>query len=161
MPNAAQDALQKVPSEIPIHVGGVAFSAQAWQVGAIVILLFLLVFTMASMRHHFLEWTIKGAGFGVVLGFVLALVLEGFLLLGGRTALTEVFAWKNAPKPVAQVLDNSRERFRQVLGESTEIPQIKASGPRSTIDTALDQYRELSPVEAEEFVNKICAPKPR
>jgi hypothetical protein len=165
LPQSAQDASQQVvpaiTSEVPINVANVSFSAQAWQVGAIVFLLFLLIITMASMRHHMLHWATKGAGFGIALGFVLALVLEGFLLLGGRTALTAVFAWKNAPEPVAQVLDSSRQKFMQVLGEQTQVPEINAAPPRSTIDDALDSYRQLNPTQAQEFIEKICAPKPR
>ena len=84
---------------------------------------FLLLIMMASVRRHFLEWTVKGAGFGIVLGFLLALVVEGLFLVGGRTVLTETLGWKDAPKPVQKVLDASREKFVEVLGAQTQTPE--------------------------------------
>lgn len=104
------------------NVGEFTVEPQIWQVAAIVFLLFLLVVTLASMRRHFLEWSVKGAGFGVILGFILALVLEGFLLVGGKTLLIEVLGWKNPPKPVENALELGREKFIQVLGVSDTDP---------------------------------------
>lgn len=154
---AAQDAL----SNVNFSVGGLTFAPQAWQVIAIVFLLFLLAITMASVRRHLLEWAVKGAGFGVVLGFILALIIEGFLILGGRTALTEILGWKNAPEPIQQALDQSRSKLVNVLGESTEVPKIEASEEKASVEGLLSTYRELTPDEANEFIDRICLPRER
>src|ERR1700690_1631517 len=76
-----------------------------WQAAAVVILIFALILTMATYRKHYVNWSLKGGVFGIFFGFLLALILEGFLLIGGKTALTEVLGWKNPPAPLAQALD--------------------------------------------------------
>src|SRR3972149_8249854 len=98
------------------------FLASQWKAVAIVGLLFLLVLTLAQVRRHFIDWSIKGALFGIFIGFLLALFLEGFLIIGGKTALTEFLGWKNPPKPVADLVDMSREKIVDVMGVTDEIP---------------------------------------
>lgn len=112
-----QAKLSELGNKLTFQVGNIRF--ETWQVLAIVVLLFLLVFMMASVRRHFLEYSIRGAGFGVILGFVLAIVVEGILLVGGRTVLIQTFGWKNPPKPIEKALEAGRERFSAVLGVST------------------------------------------
>lgn len=137
------------------EAGGVQFAA--WQIVAIVVLLFFLVLTMASVRRHFLEWSVKGAGFGVVLGFILALIIEGFLLIGGRTALTEVLGWKNAPKPIQVAIDQSRERFISVLGVTDEVPSSSAA-ERSNVDQMIQSYQQLDDDDSKAVQDYICTP---
>ena len=67
-----------------------------------------------------MNWSFKGSIFGLFLGFLLALILEGFLLLGGKTALTSLLGWKNPPKAVSGVLENGREKLINVLGINSE-----------------------------------------
>jgi len=38
-------------------------------------------------------------------GFLLALILEGFLLIGGKTILTSVLGLENPPAPISIALD--------------------------------------------------------
>lgn len=89
-----------------------------WQAIAIVFLLFVLVLTLAQFRRHMLDWSAKGAIFGVFFGFIFAVILEGFMLISGRSVLTELLGWRNAPKPVQNVLEVGRERLIKVLGTS-------------------------------------------
>ena len=70
---------------------------------------------MADFRKHYVNWSLKGGIIGIFFGFVLALILEGFLLVSGRTVLTSVLGWKNAPAPFAQVLDAGRIQFRKII----------------------------------------------
>ncbi len=102
-----------------INIGAVRFQPELWQAGAIIFLLFLLVLTMAQMRRHFLNWSFKGAWFGIFIGFVLALVLEGFLLLSGRTFLTTILGWKTAPTPLQDALTAGNDKLKEVIGAST------------------------------------------
>lgn len=83
--------------------------------GAIVVLLFLLVLSLAQVRRHFVRWGAKGGLIGLFFGFLLALILEGFLLIGGKTALTEILGWKNPPKPVSVALDKGREALKPLI----------------------------------------------
>ncbi|KKQ75148.1 MAG: hypothetical protein US96_C0016G0002 [Candidatus Woesebacteria bacterium GW2011_GWB1_38_5b] len=149
-----QDLQSKLTST-HFEAGGINFAA--WQILAIVFLIFLLILTMASVRRHFLEWTVKGAGFGIVLGFVLALIIEGFLLIGGRTALTEVLGWKNAPKPIQVAIDKGRARLVDVLGATDEIPSSNAA-ENSSVDQVVQGYQSLSPDDAKSVKKFVCTP---
>ncbi len=105
-----------------INIGTVRFQPELWQAGAIVFLLFLLVLTVAQMRRHYLNWSVRGATFGIFIGFMLALVLEGFLLLSGRTFLTTILGWKTAPMPIQDALSAGNDKLKQVIGVSTSTP---------------------------------------
>lgn len=104
-------------------IGELTFAPNVLTAAAVVFLLFLLVVTMAQVRRHFLDWSVKGAFFGIFLGFVLALIMEGFFILSGRTALTQVLGWKNAPKPIQTALDQGRSKLVEVLGVSPCTPE--------------------------------------
>lgn len=84
----------------------------------IIALLFLLVVSLAQFRQHFVKWSLKGGLVGLFFGFIFALILEGFLLVGGHTIVTSLLGWKNAPKPISTVLDIGREKLINVLGIS-------------------------------------------
>ena len=101
----------------------ISINQSSWKAVAIVGLLFLLVLTLAQVRRHYIDWSIKGALFGIFFGFLLALFLEGFLIIGGRTAVTELLGWENAPKPVQTAIDAGRMKLVDVLGIQDEIPQ--------------------------------------
>ncbi len=88
---------------------------------ATIVLIFLLILTLAQIRRHYVNWSFKGAALGIFFGFILALILEGFLLIHGRTAITQIFGWKNAPKPINIVLDMGKEKLIQVLGVCTPL----------------------------------------
>ena len=82
-----------------LNVGNFSISPAYWEVVAIVFLLFLLVITLAHVRHVYVHWSFKTNWSMLFMGFLLALILEGFLIVGGKTILIELFGWKNAPKP--------------------------------------------------------------
>lgn len=127
------------------------------QAGAIVFLLFLLVLTLAQVRRHYVNWSFKGAIFGVFFGFLLALILEGFLIVGGKTALTEVMGWKNAPKLLQTALDAGRAKLVDVLGITDEIPRSFAQGSPTSED-AVRILQSLPPSEMQKVKSLICEP---
>lgn len=133
------------------------FSTNYLQAGAIVVLIFLLVLTLAQVRSHFVHWSLKGGLVGLFFGFILALIVEGFLLIAGRTAVTEILGWKNAPKPIKTALDLGHEKLVNVLGTSDQIPTSKASG-ESTVDDALTVLQSLNPNEIKKIKAIICTP---
>ena len=100
-----------------VPIGKTVISPSYFYAAAIVFLLFLLVLTLAQVRRHFLNWSLKGGIFGIALGFFLALILEGFLIIGGKTVVTEILGWKNAPKPIAEILDDSRTKLQGEICE--------------------------------------------
>ncbi len=142
-----------------LNLGKFSFSPSYVQVGLILLLLFILVLTLAQLRRHFVDWSVKGALFGLFFGFLLALILEGFLIVGGRTAITQVLGWKNPPKLVANLLEAGRGKLIKVLGEQVEIriPETVAK-INPTFDDAVTFFQSLNPSEAQRLKNFICKP---
>jgi len=136
------------------NLGSLTFSPTYVIAGAIVFLLFLLVLTLAQVRRHLLNWSIKGGIFGISLGFLLALIFEGFLLIGGRTIITEFLGWKNAPKPIVNILDAGRAKLVKVLGVTDEIPVSSAKNYSS--DEVLDAFQSLSPKDQGRLRGMVC-----
>jgi hypothetical protein len=101
-------------------IGNFTISPNYIQAILILLLIFMLVFTMARMHHMFIRWSFKGAIVGVLIGFLLALIVEGFFIVGGSTILTATLGWKNAPKPIAKVLDDSRSKLQGAVCESKQ-----------------------------------------
>lgn len=142
-------------SGFSFNVGSLTISPAYWQAGAVIFLVFLLFLMFAQMRRHFLDWSVKGALFGIFFGFILALILEGFLIIGGRTALTEIIGWKNAPKPFSTALDLGREKLVNVLGVTDEISSTNAKEQKSA-DGVIQSFQTLSPSEAKQVKALIC-----
>ena len=117
----------------------------------------MLLVLLAQFRRHLLGWSMKGAVFGVFIGFLLALVFEGFLIIGGKTALTEVLGWKNPPKPVANLLDIGREKLVNVLGVTSQIPNTFANTEVNS-EEAIKILQTLDPTEIKKVKSLICAP---
>ena len=139
-----------------LNVGSLSLSPTYVTAGVIIFLLFLLILTLAQVRRHFLNWSIKGGIFGIVLGFLLAVIFEGFLLIGGRTVVTEVLGWKNAPKPIVNVLDSGRAKLVKVLGVTDEIPESAAKNYSS--EEVIDAFQSLPAKEATKVRGIVCEP---
>ena len=140
-----------------LNLGKFSVPIPYWQAGAIIFLIFLLILTMANFRKHYVDWSLKGGVIGIFFGFLLALILEGFLLIGGKTALTEVLGWKNPPAPLAQVLDAGRSKLIQVLGVQTQIP-VSFAKENVTIQSAIETLQNLAPNDLKQVKNILCAP---
>ena len=150
---------QLLSKSFDLTLGKFSFSSSYIKVGAILILLFILVLSLAQLRRHFVDWSVKGAVFGLFFGFLLALVLEGFLIVGGKTAITQVLGWKNPPRPLASVLDLGRSKLIQVLGEKVEIQIPEAIAKLNpTFKDGITFFQSLNPTEAQKFKNFICKP---
>ena len=141
------------------NLGKFSFSPSYIQAGVIVVLLFILVLMMAQLRRHFVDWSIKGALFGLFFGFLLALVLEGFLIIGGKTAITQVLGWKDAPKPIANLLEAGRSELIKVLGQQVEVKIPDAVAKLNpTFNDAVVFFQSLNPSEAQKLKNFVCKP---
>lgn len=104
-----------------------------------------------------MNWSVKGGLFGIFLGFLVALIIEGFLIIGGKTAFTEIIGWQNAPKPIRVALEAGRARLVSVLGVSEEIPVLSAETPSSK-DKILQEIQSLPPDEVKSVRQMICTP---
>lgn len=127
------------------------------QAGIVVVLIFLLVLSSAQLRRHYVHGSLKGVVVGLFFGFLLTLFLEGFLLIAGRTALTEILGWKNAPKPIMTALDLGHEKLVNVLGVTSEIPSSFAKND-PTIDSAISTLQSLNPDEIKKVKAILCEP---
>lgn len=154
-----QGTLQKVSiPTLNFNLGELQFSPSYIQAGAIVFLLFLLVLTLARLRYMFVNWSLGKSGVSMLFwGFLLALILEGFLILGGRTLFTEIVGWKNAPKPILNVLDAGRDKLVDVLGVTDQIP-ISTAHEDPTLHSVISDFQSLSSDEAEKVRSTICRP---
>ncbi|MEJ2348111.1 MAG: hypothetical protein P8Y17_02865 [Patescibacteria group bacterium] len=140
-----------------LNLGNLNFSPSYLQALVIVFLIFLLVLTLARVRRMYVNWNFSSAGSMLFFGFLLALILEGFLIIGGRTMLTEILGWENAPKPIRNALVISREKLAKVLGVTSEVPESFAEEDPDLYDF-ITQFQRLSPDQAEEFRSMICKP---
>ena len=137
-----------------VPIGKTVISPSYFYAAAIVFLLFLLVLTLAQVRRHFLNWSLKGGIFGIALGFFLALILEGFLIIGGKTVVTEILGWKNAPKPILTALEAGRNKLVNVLGVTDEIEVSEAGDSAQT--KVIKLYQSLSPDQQDLLRYQIC-----
>jgi len=149
--------VQSLSQSFNFNVGKLSLSTSYLQAGAIVVLLFLLVLSLASFRRHLIGWSMKGALFGLFFGFLLALIFEGFLIIGGKTAITELIGWENAPKPISNILDSGRSKLVQVLGITQEIPASVAKED-GTVENAIEVFQSLDPQESAKVRKMICEP---
>jgi len=81
--------------------------------------------------------------------------LEGFLIIGGKTALTSILGWKNAPQPLTAALDLGREKLIQVLGIKDEIPTSVAKTALTAKDV-VNFFQSLNPAEVARVKKIIC-----
>lgn len=148
---------QTLFTNIGNYFSNLSISTGYLQAGAVLILVFLLVLSFAQFRRHYVHGSLKGVVVGLFFGFLLTLFLEGFLLIAGRTALTEMLGWKNAPKPVMTALDLGHEKLINVLGVTNEIPSSFANS-NPTIENALSTLQSLNPNEIKKVKAIICEP---
>jgi hypothetical protein len=140
-----------------INIGKISFPVSYIQAAVIVFLIFILVLVLAQFRRHFFDWSVKGALFGIFFGFLLALILEGFLIIGGRTVLTGILGWKNAPAPISLALDAGRNKLIQVLGIKDQVPSSFAK-ENATVTGAIDLLQSLNPADIKKVKTIFCQP---
>lgn len=155
----AQNALKFIGKTFSFNLGKWQIEPTYWQAAVIVVLIFLLVITLAHLRHTYVHWSVQKPSLAFMFyGFIFALILEGFLLLSGRTLFTEVIGWKSAPKPIGTALDAGRAKLSEVLGtQGVQIPDSLAD-EKQKAETVLSGYQSLSQEDAEKVKELICKP---
>src|SRR4030042_2716979 len=139
-------------------IGNLNIDATYWEAGVIILLLFLLVFTLARMRFLYVHWSMGKHAFAMLFwGVVLTVIVEGFLMLTGRTIFTEILGLKKVPKPFSTFLNIGRERLVNVLGEESEIPSSFAES-RFNSDQMYSLYTKMDMSESQKLQNIICLP---
>jgi hypothetical protein len=143
-------SIQFLFKSFELNLGKFSIPIPYWEAAILVILIFFLIVSVAQIRKEKVDWSFKGGIIGILIGFLLALTLEGFLITVGRTALTEFLGWKNPPKPIVQVLDSGRSKLIQVLGVQSQTP--------STFQDTLQNVQGLNPADLKKVKNIICSP---
>jgi len=136
-----------------LPIGSINLKPAYWQAMAVLFLVFLLIFTFARLRHLYVKWSFKGFLPAVLMGFILAIILEGFLIMSGKTIFVQIIGLENMPKPISTFLDESRQELVEVLGEdqSCEIESLD-----STINATLDAYSQLPDDQKTTIQKVIC-----
>lgn len=152
---AMEVANRTLPS---FSIRGIEIVPTYWEAATIILLIFLLIFTLARMRYIYVHWHLSKTSLAMMFwGFVLTVILEGFLWLSGRTVLTTMLGWKNPPKPIAATLETGRDHLREVLGETAEIDSAKAKEP-VTYQSVVFDYKELSDEDKSTVQKFVCTP---
>jgi hypothetical protein len=138
------------------NVGGIELEFTLWMVFVLILLAFMLLFTIARVRYLYVHWNLSKTSISFLFyGFLFALILEGFMIISGRTLFTEILGWENAPKPISALLDTSRNKLVDVLGVTEEIPASYAS-EAPTYKSVVGDYENLSIEDKETVKNFIC-----
>lgn len=140
------------------NIKGIYIEPTYWQAAAIIILIFLLILTLARLRYIYVEWHFSRHNLSFLFyGFLLALIMEGFFLISGRTLFTTLLGWKSAPKPIGTALDIGRRKLSDVLGSQTKIPNSSAS-QKPSYQSVISSFEELSEEEKADTRLYICEP---
>lgn len=140
------------------NVKGIYIEPTYWMAIVIVILIFMMLMTIARVRYLYVHWNLSRTSLAFLFyGFLFALILEGFLIIGGRTLFTEIIGWKNAPKPIGTFLETGREKLVDVLGITEEVPSSYAQEAPS-YQSVIGDFEYLSFEDKESVKSFICEP---
>ena len=149
--------LLKIPTgSFNLNLGNLSIPIPYWQAFMIVALVFVLIISLAMFRRHQVDWSFKGVLFGIFFGFLLALFLEGFLIIGGKTALTSVLGWKDAPPVITQALDSGRNQLIKVLGVDTATIPSSFAKNSVGVEGAVEVLQSLNPVDTKTVRAIFC-----
>ncbi len=153
--NAPKNIAEIISKTFSFNVGRVALEPTYWQAAAIVFLLFLLVLSFARLRHMYVGWSLKSFLPNLALGFALALIVEGFLIVSGRTLLTSLVGWENAPKPISVALDEGRSKLVESLGVN-ENSSVLSDRDELSVQTIINDIQSLNETDRKILLNVMC-----
>lgn len=139
-------------------VGNLNIDATYWEAITIIILIFLLIFTLARLRFLYVHWSMGKNAFAMLFwGVVLTIILEGFMMLSGRTLFTEILGMRNVPKPFSTLLAIGRQKFTDVLGQESTVPYSSADYSLNS-DQMYTLYSKMDQSESQRFREILCQP---
>lgn len=122
----------------------------------IIIGVFLFTLVLGLARHHMLVWSIKGAGFGIVMGAILMLILEGILLVGGKTAVGEIVKNNSTPDNVRVFLQKNMSELASQIG--AEPGTLGAASEKIDPEVVISEFKNLESLEQKAVQEAICKP---
>lgn len=155
----ANSAINFATKPLPMFtLWGMEIYPTYWQAITIVFLIFLLLLVIARMRYLYVHWNLGKSSWAMLFwGVALTIIVEAFLWIGGKTLLTTILGWNNAPKPIAATLDTGRERLVEVLGDEVEVKNVTAESP-PTYQSVVFDYKELPDSDKKTVQKFVCEP---
>jgi hypothetical protein len=138
-----------------LNIGRFSLPVPYFEAFLVVLLVFVLILSFAQFRRHTVNWSFKGIVFGTFFGFMLALIIEGFLIIKGGTILTSILGWTNAPAPISIALDAGRAKLTQVLGVSVKSPSSIVN-ENSNVSSAIQFLQNLNPNDIKNVKAILC-----
>ena len=127
---------------------GISIEPRYWMAGAVVILVFLLLLSLARLRYEYVHWSVSKPSLAMIFwGFIIAILFEGLLLVFGKTMFTEILGWNNAPKPISTIIDIGRNKFVNVMGASDE---------KASYKSVVNDYESLGEKESKMVKDYVC-----
>lgn len=130
-----------------LNIGKFSMPVPYFEAFLVVLLIFVLILSFAQFRRHTVNWSLKGIVFGTFFGFMLALIIEGFLIVQGGTIITGILGWKNAPAPISIALDAGRAKLTQVLGANVQT---------TNVNNAIQILQNLNPNDVKNVKAILC-----
>lgn len=146
--------IDKLLIQLGIATSGVPSGVQ--QGILIIIGIFFFTLLLGATRHHMLHWSLKGAGFGLVLGIIVTLVLEGVLLVGGKTAIAQAIKNNNTPPDVRIFLQKNLSELAQLIESSPTT--LGASSDGALSGQIAEAYKDLNSKEQKQVRDAVCTP---
>jgi len=98
------------------HLPSIKVGPNIFQALAIVALVIGLILIAAFLKRTFQKHEAHyGIWSGLVAGFIIALVLEGFLLMNDKSLFTSILGAKNLPQPIQNALDQAHKGLLDIL----------------------------------------------
>lgn len=117
---------------------------------------FVFLLLLGWARHHMLEWSIKGARFGVIFGILLTLIIEGFLLFGGRNLIVGAIQNEKTPEGVRVFLSQA---FGEIAVALRSDPKTLGASGKTSAVSVVGSFGELSESEQKRAQDSICKPR--
>lgn len=134
-------------ANLNFQIGGVTIAPSFIQAAVVIIVVFLVILFMARITRTYIGWYTSGWYIWVILGFILAVVIEGVMFISGSTIFTSVLGWQSAPKPIQQFVDSGRAKLIQVLGAQDDAPTARGM---------VSDFDQLDKRAQEEVKERIC-----
>lgn len=123
-----------------------------------VLFIVLIIWGIAATRSHAAHYAKEGAKFGATSSFLMLLAFFGFLvyLFVDKVTLSEITSGKRPLTDLPILVDSTINRFRFVLGASTDSSEVTASGNSLTVSQVMSQVDKLSAAEKQQLQLQMC-----
>lgn len=78
------------------------------------------------------------------------------MIIGGKTALTSVLGWKDAPPAITQALDSGRNQLIKVLGVDTATIPSSFAKNSVGVEGAVEILQGLNPADTKTVKSIFC-----